>query len=84
MGLHTRCTDTERESALKVDSGRKVPCCTGDGTCVDGVPVRCSSNRATSPPMESEPGKEEGIDWGGEVLKLEQCSADRGSQFGDD
>ena len=24
------CTDTVRESALKADSGRKIPCCTGD------------------------------------------------------
>ena len=39
-------TDTVRESALKVDSGRKkkslaVP---GNRTCVSGVPVRRSSN----------------------------------------
>ena len=27
---HGGCTDTERESALKVDSGRKIPCRTGD------------------------------------------------------
>ena len=27
---HMGCTDTVRESALKVDSGRKIPCCTGD------------------------------------------------------
>ena len=25
---HRGCTDTIRESALKVDSGRKIPCCT--------------------------------------------------------
>ena len=24
------CTDTVRESALKFDSGRKIPCCTGE------------------------------------------------------
>ena len=24
------CTDTERESALKVDSGKKIPFCTGE------------------------------------------------------
>ena len=24
------CTDTVRESSLKVDSGRKIPCCTGE------------------------------------------------------
>ena len=29
MRLHTGgCTDTVRDSALKVDSGRKIPCCT--------------------------------------------------------
>ena len=27
---HEGCTDTARESALKVDSGRKIPCQTGD------------------------------------------------------
>ena len=27
---HGGCTDTVRESALKVDSGRKIPCRTGD------------------------------------------------------
>ena len=30
MRLHRgRCTDTVRESALEVDSGRRIPCCTG-------------------------------------------------------
>ena len=27
---HGGCTDTARESALKADTGRKIPCCTGD------------------------------------------------------
>ena len=27
---HRGCTDTVRESALKADSGRKIPCRTGD------------------------------------------------------
>ena len=27
---HEGCTDTERESALKVDSGKKIPCRTGE------------------------------------------------------
>ena len=27
---HMGCTDTVRESALKVDSGRKIPCHIGD------------------------------------------------------
>ena len=27
---HGGCTDTVRESALKVDSGRKIPCRTGE------------------------------------------------------
>ena len=30
MQLHTGCTDTVRESALKVDCGRKIPCRTGE------------------------------------------------------
>ena len=34
-----------RESALKVDSGRKIPCRTGGNrTCLSGVPVRRSTN----------------------------------------
>ena len=28
--VHWGCTDTIRESALKVDSGRKIPCRTGE------------------------------------------------------
>ena len=28
--VHGGCTDTLRESALKVDSGRKIPCRTGE------------------------------------------------------
>ena len=35
------CTDTVRESALKVDPGRKILCRSGNRTCVSGVPVRC-------------------------------------------
>ena len=27
---HGGCSTTTRESALKVDSGRKIPCCTGE------------------------------------------------------
>ena len=27
---HGGCTDTVRQSALEVDSGRNIPCCTGD------------------------------------------------------
>ena len=38
------CMDTVRESALKVDSGIKIPCSTGNRTCVGDVPVRCSAN----------------------------------------
>ena len=30
VDAHGGCTDTERESALKADSGRKIPCRTGD------------------------------------------------------
>ena len=41
-----RCTDTVRESALKADSGRKIPCPTGERTYVSaacsGVPARRS------------------------------------------
>ena len=33
------CTDTVRESALKVDSGRKITRRPGNRTCVGGVPV---------------------------------------------
>ena len=33
------CTDTERESALKVDCGRKIPCRPGNRTCISGVTV---------------------------------------------
>ena len=42
-------TDTVRESALKVDSGRKIPCAaSGNRTCVGGVPVRFSTSWAVS------------------------------------
>ena len=30
IDAHVSCTDTVRESALEVDSGRKIPCRTGD------------------------------------------------------
>ena len=33
------CTDTVRESALKVDSGRKIPAAPGNGTYFSKVPV---------------------------------------------
>ena len=37
------CTDTVRESALKVDSRRKIPCCTGDSNLRQrrGGPALC-------------------------------------------
>ena len=39
------CLDTVRESALEVDSGRKIRWRTqGNRTCVDSVPVRCCTN----------------------------------------
>ena len=38
------CTDTPRESALKVDSGRKIPCLTGNQTCLSSMLVRLSAN----------------------------------------
>ena len=44
------CTDTVRESALKVDSGRKIPCRTEESNLlqrrdgpISGVTVRCSN-----------------------------------------
>ena len=40
------CTDTVRESALKVDSGKKIPCRTGELN----LPQWCAFNCATSPP----------------------------------
>ena len=43
------CADTVRESALKVDSGRKIPCHIRNRTCVSGMPGWCSINWATSP-----------------------------------
>ena len=41
-----RCTDTVRESAPKVDSGRekKKLAAPGNRTCVGNVPVRCCTN----------------------------------------
>ena len=40
-----------RESALKVDTGRKIPFKTalGNRTCVGGVPVRCSNHLSYIP-----------------------------------
>ena len=38
------CTDTVRESALKVDFGRKSLAAPGNRTCVSGVLVRRSTN----------------------------------------
>ena len=35
---HEGCTDTVRESTLKVDSGRKIPCRSGDSN----LPKRCA------------------------------------------
>ena len=44
------CTDTVRESTLKVVSGRKKSLAApGNRTCVGSVPVRCCTNWATSP-----------------------------------
>ena len=44
------CTDTVRESALKVDSGRKSLAAPGNRTCDSGVPVRRYTKWATCPP----------------------------------
>ena len=38
-----------RESALKVDSERKIPCRTWEWTCVSGVAVRCSNQASYIP-----------------------------------
>ena len=43
-GCTRGCTDTVRESALKVDSGEKSLAAPGNRTCVSGVPVRRSAN----------------------------------------
>ena len=45
------CTDTVKESALKVDSERKFTfVAPRNRTCISGVPVRRYTNWATSPP----------------------------------
>ena len=49
QGIRTRV----RESALKVDSWKKSFAALGNRTCVSGVTVRCTSNWATSPPLNS-------------------------------
>ena len=58
---HRGCTDTVRESALKVDSGRKAPCESGNLTRVRIVPdfsVRMSTNKAVTP-LFQEPANRE-------------------------
>ena len=45
------CMGTVRESALKVDCGRKNPRCTGGQTCVNGMPVWCSVIWVTFAPV---------------------------------
>ena len=56
------CKNTVRESALKVDSGKKNPLPhRGNRTCIRGVPVRRSTNRTTCPPhfcIRSSPSRE--------------------------
>ena len=53
FNVHTY-TDTVRESALKVDSGRKIPCAApGNRTCVSGVTVRCPNQLSYIPQGES-------------------------------
>ena len=42
------CTDTA-ESLHWILTGRKIPRCTGESTCVSRVPVWCSTNWATPP-----------------------------------
>ena len=43
-GCTRGCTEIENESALKVDSGKKISCRTGNQTYVSGVTVRCPTN----------------------------------------
>ena len=43
------CTDTVRESALKVDSGRKSLAALGNRTCVGSVPVQCCNRLSYIP-----------------------------------
>ena len=51
---HTwECMDTVRESALKVDSTRKIPCCIRESNLRQQRAVQCSTNWATSPPCKS-------------------------------
>ena len=40
--------DIRESSALKVDSGRKIPHHTRELPCISGMPVRYSTSRATS------------------------------------
>ena len=49
------CTDTVKESALKLDSGRKSPAASGNRTYVSSVPDRRCTNWATSSPHLSLP-----------------------------
>ena len=44
------CMDTKRESALKVDSGKKSLAAPGNWTCASGLMVRCSTTWVTSHP----------------------------------
>ena len=46
---HEGCTDTVRESALKVDSGRKSLAALGNRTCVGSVPVQCCNRLSYIP-----------------------------------
>ena len=49
---HEGCTDTVRESALKVLTlGEKSLAALGTQICLSGVPVQRSTNCATSPPL---------------------------------
>ena len=45
------CTDTIRVCTESWLWGEKFLAAPGNRTCVDGVPVRCSTNWATSPPL---------------------------------
>ena len=53
VSAHGGCMGTVSESALKIYSGRKIPCCTGDSNCVSiapGFSVGHSTNWAIHAP----------------------------------
>ena len=56
------CMDTIRESALKIDWEKKSLAAPGNRTCVVGVPVRRTTNRATPVDNHMECEQKEGTE----------------------